>query len=59
LQHNLLVRNLSGRELQISQVTAAVVDPQTGEVVGGFAGWQALALVIFRWQPERPSQSRC
>ena len=51
LQHNLLVRNLSGRELQIptnGQVTAAVVDPQSGEVVGGFAGLQTAPLVIFR-----------
>jgi hypothetical protein len=51
LRHSLLVRNLSGRELQIAtngQVTAAVVDPQTGDVVGGFSGAQALPLVIFR-----------
>jgi hypothetical protein len=51
LRHSLLVRNLSGRELQIAtngQVTAAVADPQTGEVVGGFSGAQALPLVIFR-----------
>ena len=51
LRHALLVRNLSGRDLQIAtngQVTAAVVDPQTGEVVGGFSGWEALPLVIFR-----------
>jgi hypothetical protein len=50
-RHSLLVRNLSGRELQIAtngQVTAVVVDPQTGEVVGGFSGAQALPLVIFR-----------
>ena len=40
LRHGLLVGNLSGRELQIAtngQVTAVVVDPQTCEVVGGFA----------------------
>lgn len=51
LRHSLLVRNMSGRELQIAtngHVTAAVVDPQTGEVVGGFSGAQALPLVIFR-----------
>ena len=51
LRHALLVRNLSGRDLQIAtngQVTAVVVDPQTGEVVGGFSGAQALPLVIFR-----------
>jgi hypothetical protein len=51
LRHSLLVRNLSGRELQIAtngHVTAAVVDPQSGEVVGGFDGWQTAVLVIFR-----------
>lgn len=51
VRHSLLVRNLSGRDLQIATnggVTAAVVDPQTGEVVGGFAGWQTAPLVIFR-----------
>jgi hypothetical protein len=51
LRHSLLVRNLSGSELQIptnGQVTAVVVDPQTGEVVGGFSGAQPLPLVIFR-----------
>jgi hypothetical protein len=51
LPHSLLVRNLSGRELQIAtngSVTAAVVDPQTGEVVGGFSGAQPAPLVIFR-----------
>jgi len=50
LRHSLLVRNLSGRELQIAtngQVTAAVVDPQSGEVVGGFSGWEAAPLIIF------------
>jgi len=39
LRHGLLLRNLTGRELQIAtngQVTAAVVDPHTGEVVGGW-----------------------
>jgi hypothetical protein len=51
LPHSLLVRNLSGRELQIAtngQVTAVVVDPQTGEVVGGFSGAQPLPLIIVR-----------
>jgi hypothetical protein len=54
LQHGLLLRNLTGRELQIAtngQVTAAVVDPHTGEVVGGFAGLQNLPLIIFRVPP--------
>jgi hypothetical protein len=51
LRHRLLVRNRSGRELQIAtngQVTAAVVDPQTGEIVGGFSGSLTWPLVIFR-----------
>jgi hypothetical protein len=36
LRHGLLLRNLSGTELQVAtngQVTAAIVDPATGEVV--------------------------
>lgn len=33
------------------QVTAAVVDPATGEVAGGYAGWQTLPLVMFRVAP--------
>jgi hypothetical protein len=51
LRHGLPLRNLSGRELQIAtngQVTPAVVDLQTGEVVGGFSGAQPLPLVVFR-----------
>ena len=51
LRHRLLVRNLSGRDLQIAtngQVTAEVVDPQSGEVVGGFSGSLTWPLVIFR-----------
>lgn len=51
LRHSLLLRNLSGRELQVAtngHVTAAVVDLQTGEVVGGFVGWQTAPLITFR-----------
>lgn len=54
LQAGLLLHNLTGRELQIAtngQVTAAVVDPPTGEVVGGYAGFQHLPLIIFRVAP--------
>jgi hypothetical protein len=54
LQHGLLLRNLTGRDLQIAtngQVTAVVVDPGTGEVVGGSAGFQILPLIIFRVAP--------
>jgi hypothetical protein len=54
LRHSLLVRNLSGSELQIAtngQVTAAVVDPHTGEVVGGYSGAQGMPLKVFRAAP--------
>jgi hypothetical protein len=54
LRHGLLLTNLTGRELQIAtngQVTADVVDPHTGEVVGGFVGPQVLPLVTFRVAP--------
>jgi hypothetical protein len=54
LRHGLLLRNLGDRDLQIAtngQVTADVVDPETGEVVGGFSGAQHLPLIIFRVAP--------
>jgi hypothetical protein len=54
LRHGLLLRNRTGSELQIAtngQVTATVVDPHTGEIVGGSAGFQLLPLVIFRVAP--------
>ncbi len=54
LRHGLLLRNLTGRELQIAtngQVTAVVVDPHSGAVVGGYAGFQQLPLIIFRVAP--------
>src|SRR5262245_56503464 len=50
LRHGLLLRNLSSGDLQVptnGQITAVVVDPDTGHVVGGFAGAQTLPLVIF------------
>lgn len=56
LRHGLLLRNLTGEELQIAtngQVTAAVVDPASGEVVGGYAGPQRLPLIVFRIAPGR------
>jgi|SRR5208283_3217068 len=59
LRHGLLLRNRTGRELQIAtngQLTAAAVDPHTGEVVGGFAGWQNLPLIIFRVAPGQTGQ---
>jgi hypothetical protein len=54
LWHCLLLRNLTGREIQIAtnrQVTAKVVDPETGDVVGGFAGLQQRPLKVFRVTP--------
>jgi hypothetical protein len=54
LHHGLLVGNLTDRELAIAtngQVTAAVVDPQTGLVVGGFAGAQTLVRIDFHVVP--------
>ena len=54
LHHGLLVRDRSGAGLAIAtngRVTAVVVDPATDEVVGGFAGFQTLPLVVFRVPP--------
>jgi hypothetical protein len=51
LRHGLLVGNLTSQELTIAtngQVTALVVDPRTGQVVGGYAGFQTLAGIFFR-----------
>lgn len=51
LRHGLLVRNLTRQELTIAtngDVTAVVVDPRTGQAVGGFAGFHSLAGVFFR-----------
>jgi hypothetical protein len=54
LHHHLTVHNLTGSELQIAtngRVTGSVVDPQTGETVGGFSGAQTLPLKVFRAIP--------
>jgi hypothetical protein len=54
LHHGLLVRNLTGRELTIAtngQVTAVVVDPRTGNVIGGFAEAQHPIGIDFRVAP--------
>jgi hypothetical protein len=54
LDHGLLVRDRSGAGLAIAtngRVTAVVVDPATGQVVGGFAGFQTLPGVVFRVPP--------
>jgi len=55
LHHRLTVHNLTGSELQIATnggVTAVVVDPQTGEAVGGFSGLQTLPLKVFQAIPD-------
>jgi hypothetical protein len=62
LRHGLLLRNFTNRELQIAtngQLTATVVDPQTGELAGGYSGFQHLPLIIFRVAPEKTGRSRC
>jgi len=54
LHHGLLVGNLTDRELTITtngQVTAVVVDPRTGLMVGGFAGFQTLVGIDFHVTP--------
>jgi hypothetical protein len=54
LLHGLLLRNFTGSELLISgsgTVFPVVVDPQTGEVVGGFYGARTLALKFFQVAP--------
>jgi hypothetical protein len=59
LRHGLLLTNRTGGELEIAtngQVTADVVDPHTGEVVGGFAGPQVLPLIIFQVAPGQTKQ---
>lgn len=54
LRHALLLRNLTGRDLQLAtngQVTAVIVDPEGGEVLGGFAGAQPLPLITYQITP--------
>jgi hypothetical protein len=54
LRHRLLLWNHSGDHLKIptnGHLTTTVVDPATGEVVGGFAGAQALPLITYRVAP--------
>ena len=52
LHHHLTVHNLIGSELLLtSGRVTAVVDPQTGETVGGFSGAQTLSLKFFRVSP--------
>jgi hypothetical protein len=54
LRSELLVRNRTDGELRIKTngiVTAYVVDPATGSIVGGYSGFQTLPLVTFRVAP--------
>jgi hypothetical protein len=54
LWHGLLLRNLTDRDLEIvtnGQVTAEIVDPRSGEVVGGYPGMQTLKAVVFAVAP--------
>jgi hypothetical protein len=54
LRHGLLLHNFTDSELLISgngTVFAVVVDPQTGETVGGFYGARTLALMFFQVAP--------
>ena len=54
LHHHLTVHNLTGTELQVAtngQVAAAVVNPLTGETVGGYSGMQTLPLKVYRATP--------
>jgi hypothetical protein len=54
LRHDLLLRNHTSAELAIAtngQVTAVVVDPRGGEVVGGYSGFQNRPLITFRVPP--------
>ncbi|HWG62334.1 MAG TPA: hypothetical protein VG253_11535 [Streptosporangiaceae bacterium] len=51
LHQGLLVHNLTGQEFTLAtngQVTAVVVNPQTGEVIGGFAGKQWMVGISFQ-----------
>ncbi len=59
LRHGLLLRNRSADELRVATnggVTAVVVDPRSGQVVGGFAGAQTLPLIVFAVAPEQTTR---
>lgn len=50
----LIVHNLTGSELRIATnggVTADIVDPRAGEIVGGFSGMQTLPLKVIGAAP--------
>jgi hypothetical protein len=59
LRHGLLLHNHTSTELQIAtngQVTAKVVDPATGQVVGGYSGARRLPRIVFRVAPGHSGQ---
>jgi hypothetical protein len=54
LGHGLLLTNLIGQDVQIEtngHVTADVVDPNTGEVIGGSSMPHLAPLIVFRVEP--------
>ena len=56
------VHNLTAGELQIATnggVNASVVDPQTGDGVGGFSGAQITPLKVFRASPGESMRLPC
>jgi len=54
LRHGLLLHNLTSHDLEISgEATAAVVDPQSGEIVGGFSGFRSSPPVVLRVAPKQ------
>jgi hypothetical protein len=56
LRHGLLLCNRTGDDLQIAtngHLTTVIVDPATGEIVGGYTGAQQQPLIIFRIAPGR------
>jgi hypothetical protein len=55
--HHVLVTNLSDHDISIKtngNLTATVLDPDTGAPVGGYAGPQRLPLVTFTAEPGKP-----
>jgi len=53
-RHGLLVHNVTGEVLEIAtngQVTAEIVEPETGRVVGIYAGAQRMPLIVFGVPP--------
>jgi len=57
LRHGLLVRNRTRQELRVEtngHLTATIVDPETGDAVGGYSGGQRMPLIVF---PVAPGQT--